>query len=216
MRHFILLLFCVFSFDLAICQDQNPFTQEVQQLIAKDDISSQEEIVLFTGSSSVRFWFTVGEEYADYNVVNRGFGGSTFTDLIHFKEELIFAYEPTKVFIYEGDNDIAKEESVESILVKAKSLANEIKERLPATIVYFIAAKPSLSRWELREEYKEFNYTLQAWASFEERVRFIDVWTPMCDKDGEVFSDIFIADGLHMNSKGYDIWAKVVRPYVEE
>jgi len=216
MRHLIIILLCVFSIDLALCQEQNLFTQEIQQLIAKDDVKSHEDILLFTGSSSVRFWSSLDQDYSDYNVLNRGFGGSTFSDLIHFKEELIYAYNPKKVFIYEGDNDISKGESLRSILEKAKSMANEIKERLPSTTIYFLAAKPSLSRWELREQYKEFNYTLQAWASFEERVRFIDVWTPMCDENGEVFSDIFIADGLHMNAKGYKIWSKVVRPYVEE
>lgn len=120
------------------------------------------------------------------------------------------------MFIYEGDNDIFKGESVTSILEKAKSLAREIKERLPEAIVFFISPKPSLSRWELREQYKELNYSLQAWASFEDNVRFIDVWTPMCDEQGQVFDDVFVSDGLHMNAKGYEIWTRIVRPFVEE
>ena len=216
MRYYLFLFLFIASVDLAYSQEQNLFTQEVQQLIAKDDVTSHDNLYLFTGSSSIRFWPNLSEVYEGYNVLNRGFGGSTFTDLIHFKEELIFAYRPAKVFIYEGDNDIFKGESVTSILEKAKSLAREIKERLPEAIVFFISPKPSLSRWELREQYKELNYSLQAWASFEDNVRFIDVWTPMCDEQGQVFDDVFVSDGLHMNAKGYEIWTRIVRPFVKE
>lgn len=185
-------------------------------LSEKKDYETLEGLYLFVGSSSIRFWSTLKEDYGGYNVINRGFGGSTFQDLINFKEELIFAYRPCKVFIYEGDNDIFKGEKVEHIISLAKSIASEIKERLPKTQIYFLAAKPSVARWDKRELYKEFNYTLQSWASFEEDVHFIDVWTPMCDESGDVLEDLFIGDNLHMNSKGYDIWKQVVKPYVEE
>jgi lysophospholipase L1-like esterase len=34
----------------------------------------------------------------------------------------------------------------------------------------------------------------------------------MLDEDGIVMQDIFLEDGLHMNKKGYDIWAKAIGP----
>jgi lysophospholipase L1-like esterase len=36
----------------------------------------------------------------------------------------------------------------------------------------------------------------------------------MLDADGNVRKDLFVEDGLHMNKKGYDIWTKVIRPYL--
>ena len=213
------LWFCLFFLVISaqlLSQDDLPFANEVKMLSEKKDFESQEGLYLFVGSSSIRFWLTLKEDYPDYNVINRGFGGSTFEDLINFKEELIFAYQPCKVFIYEGDNDIFKGEKVDDIIFSAKSIASEIKERLPETQIYFLAAKPSVARWDKRALYKEFNYTLQSWASFEDDVHFIDVWTPMCDKTGQVMGDLFIGDNLHMNSKGYDIWKQVITPYVEE
>jgi len=119
------------------------------------------------------------------------------------------------VFIYEGDNDISQQHPVEEILGRAKSLAAEIRKRIPGSRVYFIAAKPSVARWSLKEAYNEFNFTLQAWASFEEGIHFIDIWTPMCDEDGQVMKDLFVGDNLHMNAKGYKIWADVIGPFVE-
>jgi len=37
----------------------------------------------------------------------------------------------------------------------------------------------------------------------------------MLDENGDVFEDIFIDDGLHMNKKGYDLWAKVISEFLE-
>ena len=42
------------------------------------------------------------------------------------------------------------------------------------------------------------------------KVSYADVWTPMLDSNGEVFKDIFLQDGLHLNEKGYKIWAKAI------
>lgn len=196
-------------------QDAFPFEGEVNQLIQKEDYETLDDLYLFVGSSSIRFWPNLKEEYPDHNVINRGFGGSTFQDLINFKEQLIFAYSPCKVFIYEGDNDIANGDTVEEIMKLAKSIAQEIRHRLPDAEVFFISPKPSIARWDKRELYKELNYTMQAWVSFEEGLHFIDVWTPMCDSNGAVLGDLFIGDNLHMNKKGYQIWKDVITPFVE-
>jgi hypothetical protein len=40
------------------------------------------------------------------------------------------------------------------------------------------------------------------------------VWTPMLQPNGEVMNDIFKEDNLHMISKGYDIWEKVIGRYL--
>ncbi len=42
---------------------------------------------------------------------------------------------------------------------------------------------------------------------------FADVDTPML-VDGEINKTIFINDGLHMNTKGYEIWSKVIKPLI--
>lgn len=214
MTRYILFLIVLLSCYTGMGQDPLRFQEEVEEIISSREVSMDKDVYLFTGSSSVRFWKTLSEDFPDYNIVNTGFGGSTFPDLMHYQDDLIFRFKPKKIFIYEGDNDIFMEHTPMTVLKNAKKLASTIKERLPGSIIYFIAAKPSVARWELRENYKEFNYSLQSWASFEEGIEFIDVWTAMCDDQGEVMKDLFIVDNLHMNKKGYDIWARVVGPFV--
>ena len=58
------------------------------------------------------------------------------------------------------------------------------------------------------------NIALNGWVreqSFSDKgLTFIDVWEPMLDKDRRPIADIFVEDNLHMNAKGYKIWAPII------
>lgn len=172
--------------------------------------------VLFTGSSSVRMWEGLAEAFPEHRVLNRGFGGSEFSDLLEYSDRLIYPYQPSQIFIYEGDNDLAAGESVDAILEEARELREEIREKLPNTPVVFIAAKPSLSRWNMKAKYEDFNKQLQEYAENTELTEFADVWTPMLNENGLVRDELFLSDGLHMNEKGYAIWKQVLEPFLKK
>jgi len=88
-------------------QSSRPFEKEVADLTAQDSTVRKRKVILFTGSSSVRFWKDIQSYFPEYNVVNRGFGGSTMADLLYYTDKLIIPYRPRMIFIYEGDNDLA-------------------------------------------------------------------------------------------------------------
>lgn len=197
-------------------QGLRPFETEVKNLIAKDSlITNKENIILFTGSSSIGFWKDMRSYFPDKNILNRGFGGSTMRDLVYFTPQVILPYNPKTIFIYEGDNDITLGREPQEILASADSVLNQIRTNLPETIkVYFISAKPSVARWHLKDQYLAYNKALEAWTKNKNNVYFIDIWLPMLDKNGIVRKDLFIDDNLHMNKKGYDLWFKEIKQYV--
>ncbi|MGB0177343.1 MAG: GDSL-type esterase/lipase family protein [Owenweeksia sp.] len=117
------------------------------------------------------------------------------------------------LFIYEGDNDIAGGEKPAAIAKEARQLIQRIKKDLPQTRIILNSAKPSVARWNFREQYLDLNKRLQKLA-MEEGIEIADVWSAMVDEKGEVYTDIFIEDNLHMNKKGYDIWGTVMREYL--
>ncbi len=171
--------------------------------------------VLFVGSSSIAKWQDVDDYFPKHRTLNRGFGGSNFTDLIYYAERVITPYKPSKVFVYEGDNDIAQGDSPKTILANAKKLRKIIKKALGKEVpVIFISPKPSVARWEMREQYDATNAALKAYAEKTKYTEFADVWTPAIGKDGKVFSHIFLKDNLHMNAEGYEIWQAVLTPFV--
>lgn len=211
---FFLLLFVG---SIIYCQDPWRFRSEIEQFDLLDqDRLNKENLIVFTGSSSIRFWQSLVSDFPDYNVINRGFGGSEMSDLNYFWDKLILLHQPTKVFIYEGDNDINSGKSIEVIMEGYKYLAQKMAKYLPNTKLYLISPKPSVARWHLKDKYEQLNYSIALWVLWEPNITFIDVWTPMCDDKGEVKKDLFIGDMLHMNDKGYKIWASTVRPFIEE
>ncbi len=191
---------------------QSTFQSEVDQLVEKTIvIDGQKELVLFVGSSSIRFWESLQEDLPELQAVNRGFGGSQMSDLLYHADELIFTLESSAVVIYEGDNDLAAGEAPEDIIKEASELLSRIKSVSNIKKIYFISAKPSIARWTLADQYKKFNELLEVMCMKYEDTHYIDVWTPLCTPAGEVMEDVFIFDGLHLNKKGYRIWAESVR-----
>ena len=170
--------------------------------------------VLFVGSSSVRMWKSIDEDLPQVTAVNRGFGGSQFSDLLYYLDRLVTCYQPSKIFIYEGDNDISSGKKTKEILSDAKQVRQGIAASLPGIPVYFISAKPSVARWKLRKKYQQLNSKLAIYASKTPNTGFVNVWDPALDENGEVLKDIFLEDNLHMNEKGYAIWKKAIEPFL--
>ncbi len=195
---------------------QLPFDKEVKQVQQRNDSlwDSSKETIVFTGSSSIRFWNDVQERFPQQQVLNTGFGGSQFSDLEHYLDELILNYKPVKVFIYEGDNDIFAKKKPKNIVKRAQKILGTLQQENPNMEIVLISAKPSISRWKFRGRYRRLNRKLDRLASTTNGIDFIDVWYPMLDKR-KVKQDIFIEDGLHMNSKGYDIWYDVIKNYID-
>ena len=188
----------------------------IRQFERQDSLNPVESgAVLFVGSSSIAKWQDVADYFPDQRVINRGFGGSEFSDLLHYADRVIYPYQPAKIFIYEGDNDLANGESPEQILAEAKQLRSKIRKALGDTPVVFISPKPSVARWELKDQYEALNAMLKKYAAREKNTEFADVWTPALDESGRVFSHIFVEDSLHMNAAGYHIWQKALAPYLE-
>jgi lysophospholipase L1-like esterase len=217
MLRFILILFLSLSVNVlsVFAQEARPFTKEVNELVAGDAAIDKKKVILFTGSSSIRMWKDLKTYFPDHNVLNRGFGGSQMKDLLYFFDKLVVPYNPRMIFIYEGDNDLASKKSPDEIIATADSILTLIRSKVSKKVkVAFIAAKPSVARWQLKDRYIEFNSKLKTWTATKRNVLFVDVWTPMLDANGAVQKDLFIDDGLHMNKKGYDIWAKEVGKYM--
>jgi len=156
-------------------------------------------------------------DLAGHATINRGFGGSTFHDLIYYADRVIYAYRPKVVFVYEGDNDISAGDTPKEVLKSAKKLRKMIAKNLGKGVpVVFISPKPSVARWELKAEYEAANALLRSFTAKKKSTYFVDVWTPALQPDGAVRNDIFVGDDLHLNAAGYDIWEAAIKPMVEQ
>ena len=213
-------LFILFLTSLAIAQEEKPkgperWEETIQKFEASDKENPKPEGAnLFVGSSSFAIWKDIQDYFPDYQIINRGFGGSNYEDLLYYVDRVVIPYKPAKVFIYEGDNDVARGDEVKDILKRVKKVRKIIKKKLPETEVAILAAKPSIRRWELADEYIKLNQELDLFACKTDKTEFVDVWNPVIGEDGKVFDHIFLEDNLHMNAEGYKIWQKIIEPYL--
>lgn len=196
-------------------QETPPFFNEVQKLVLKYDSTwdRTQESIVFTGSSSIRMWKNLHTLFPGHQILNTGFGGSQASDLLYYLDDLVLKYNPKKVFIYEGDNDIFAKKKPKDVVLTTEKIIAKIKQSNPQVKIVLLSAKPSLSRWKFRAKYKKLNRKLKRLTQKDESLEFIDVWTPMLD-GRKVKNDIFIADGLHMNQKGYSLWYMAIKDFV--
>lgn len=170
--------------------------------------------VLFVGSSSIRMWTTLASDFPSVPVINRGFGGSELKDVIHFADRIVLPYEPGMIFLYEGDNDIENGASAAEVAAAFDRFVQLVRQRLPETRIAFIAIKPSPSRLQMMGEMKKANELIREQAASDDRLEYVDVFTPMLDADGQPRSELFLDDALHLNEDGYALWKEIVAPYL--
>jgi len=213
MKNLILALFLLFSVSVYA---QNPFEREIVAYEKQDSISMpKKDQILFLGSSSFRLWKSFDADMQGIPAFNRGFGGSTLKDALYYFDRMVVKYQPSWIFMYEGDNDIAKGESPEFIRDEFVDFSTRLKKVLPKTKLVFVAARPSLARTSNLQKQRDLNSLIQAVVKEQKGLYYLDMHNPFFNADGTLMQDIFVADKLHLNEKGYQIFAEQIKNFIK-
>ena len=168
--------------------------------------------IVFAGSSSFTKWQSAAEDLAPLPIINRGFGGSTIPEVIHYADRTILKYDPKTVVIYcENDMFGKKSKTPEQVRDAYVALTKTIREKQPDVRLYGLSLKPSPSRWDRREAVIKANKLIQDFIKTDKKHDYIDVW-PVMLKNGRPDPAIFLSDSLHMNEEGYRRWIQVLKP----
>jgi lysophospholipase L1-like esterase len=168
--------------------------------------------VVFIGSSSIRMWTTLADDFPGVNALNRGFGGSRIADSTRYVPRIVSPYHPRLVVLYAGDNDIVEGASAQNVLDDFKAFVATVRKDAPKTPIVFISIKPSPSRAQLIDTMRAANDLIRAYALTQASVRYVDVFDAMLGKDGQPREELFGPDRLHMNRSGYQLWVSIVAP----
>jgi lysophospholipase L1-like esterase len=171
--------------------------------------------VLFVGSSTIRLWSSLAQDFRQLPVViNRGFGGSTMADCEYFSRQLVTRYRPKQVLVYAGDNDLAEGRTPQQVLDSFVHFVQSVRSELPTTRIAYISIKPSPSRVALMPRIRETNALISAYVRNLENAEYIDIFTPMLAADGSPRPELFRGDQLHMNDAGYALWQSVIASHL--
>ena len=214
MRLFRLLL-AVTLFSTPLLADSAKWEKEIAAFEQADAAKAPAKgSIVFVGSSSIRLWKTLAADFPEHQVLNRGFGGSEMADSVAFVDRIVLPYEPKMILVYAGGNDINSGKTPEKVFADFKEFVAKVRAKMPDVDIAYISIAGNPSRWAQVEKVKAANHLIEEYTKQEKGLKFIDVFSKMMGPDGTPQPDIFVADKLHMNAKGYAIWKEVVTPFL--
>ena len=183
-----------------------------------------DENIVFFGDS-ITDYYKINEFFPDVNIINSGISGDEASDLLERIEKDVYRYNPSKVFLLIGINDLNRKVDEKEILSNIQKIINGIKTNRKYAKIYVQSVYPVNHNSFKEHEYKfnkditnerinEFNKKLQNICE-ESDVTYIDVFNKLTDKEGNL-KDIYTVEGLHINDLGYFKVTSVLQKYVYE
>jgi hypothetical protein len=212
---------------LASCNVSRKYTKEATDKWEKDIVKFEQldksekdpaNAILFIGSSSIRMWSTLKEDVAPYPVIQRGFGGSKFSDLAVYADRIVCPHQFRALVIYVG-NDITgdkADKSPEEVVRLFCTIVKTVRKKNADQPIFLIEITPTKSRWAVWPTIKQANLLLKGTCSKLRNTYFIETASAYLNKDGEPRNELFIKDMLHQNHDGYIIWGDLIRKKLDE
>lgn len=177
--------------------------------------SPPRDALLFVGSSSIVGWETA-RSFPEWPVINRGFGGPHVSEVTAHFERVIAPYDFRVLVLYAGDNDIASGLSPAQVADDFAAFVERVRGKFPETPIVFLSIKPSRARWEHWEKMQEANRRIAAYCEKHPRLHYVDLSRCLLDEKSEPREELYLADRLHLNPKGYAAWDGVLLPQLKE
>ncbi len=172
--------------------------------------------VVVTGSSSVRMWSSLQEEFSAWSPVQRGFGGALLWDVAGAADLLIGAHDPSGVVLFAGANDLAEGASAEETFDAYRCVLQRIRDGVGDIPVAMITVTPTPLRWDIWPVAEEFHQLV---------IELSDEWSGLHVVDGrEAYlatgeppdDDLFLGDLLHLSPSGYALWDEQAHAALDE
>ena len=195
----------------------NPFESEVSALearLSQSPISSSP--VVFYGSSSIRLWKSLQQDFSGYAVLNCGFGGSRLTDCVRYANRLVLPRKPSAIVIYAGDNDLAGGAVPEKVFLSFKQLFSIFRTYSPSIPIAFVSVKPSPARMMNLENILKFNQLVDDFLKTQPETEYIDVCSDMLGHDRKPIQALFVSDQIHLSPAGYQILRKEIGEFLSQ
>jgi hypothetical protein len=176
------------------------------------------DALLFIGSSSIRLWKTLEEDMKPYPVIQRGYGGAHFRDMVFFTDRIL-ADHPLSMVVCFVANDISgsgKDGTPQEVLKLFKYFIKQVRAKHPSIPIMQVAITPTQSRWQLWPQINVVNQLIKAFCEKTENLYFINTVPEFLDEHGQPKPHWFVGDQLHLNKKGYEVWNRIIKGEIEK
>ena len=197
-----------------------PASQEINAFLEADKKQMPPAgAVLFIGSSSIRMWDTLAQDFPEIPVINRGFGGSLVHESTLYADRIAIPYKPKMIVMFAGTNDLAYgNKSPQEVFENYKAFVAKVREALPGVRMVYLAISPTKARWNQEDKVLQANHLIQDWMilnnSPTNKLNFINTHDGLLTVDGQPPVNLEREDGLHFNEEGYKVWAALMKPQI--
>ena len=217
---FLLLLFITYHF---IIFDHNK-VKVIEKEVTKE-VMVVDDNYLFLGDS-ITEWYDLDKYYSNLPVINSGISGYTTSSILENLDKMVYKYNPSKVFILIGINDLELEVSNDVVVDNIKKIIKNIKNNRRYSKIYIesiypinnsdneIISSDVINGNRKNADVLEINEKLVKLAA-EENITYIDVYSELVDADGLLRLE-YTVDGLHLSDEGYKKVTEVLQKYVRE
>lgn len=197
---------------------EKEWADDIAALEARDQAEFHPaDSILFVGSSSIRLWNSIVVDMAPYHPIQRGFGGSKFSDVAVFAERLISRHQFSALVLFVG-NDVrgrADDATPEQVVAWFGHIIEVARAAQPSAAICCIEITPTPSRWQAWPKIREVNRALARACAARKHVYFIPTAHAYLGPDGEPLEDLFRDDHLHQNQLGYRIWSAIIKSHLD-
>jgi len=210
------LLICTASQLVAAEQSGSlQWEREIQAFEAADRVNPPpHEAILFVGSSTIRMWKTLAQDFPEHKVLNRGFGGCQIADCTYYAGRIVVPYKPRLIVLRAGGNDIAAGKAPERVRDDFQAFVDRVRANLPKARIAYMAINATPVRWANVDREKKANQLIKDCIAKGKNLDYIDTFDATMGADGKPREELFVKDRLHFNAAGYKILASGVRSHL--
>jgi lysophospholipase L1-like esterase len=174
--------------------------------------------IVLLGSSNIRLWNTLADDFPGMTVVNRGVGGCRLEELVEFAPRLVSAPRPRVIVVSAGTNDIADGRTTESIQAAYERLVAVLRREQPEATIVFLAISPTVKRWDQVERQAQANAAIKAVIDADSQgdLVYLDANAAFLGPDGLPAPECFLDDMQHPSTIGNSRRADLMRPVLEK
>jgi lysophospholipase L1-like esterase len=211
------LLICTASQPTAAKQ---PGSQQWEQAIQAFEAADRTHppprgAILFIGSSTIRFWKALAQDFPEHKVINRGFGGCQIADCTQYADRIVIPYRPRLIILRAGGNDIHAGKTPEQVRDDFQAFVEKVRAKLPKVRIAYMTINATPARWANVEREKKANQLIKDYIAKGENFDYIDTFDATMGADGKPRKELFVMDHLHFNREGYKILASVTRSHLK-
>jgi lysophospholipase L1-like esterase len=190
--------------------------------------------VYFVGDSITRRWGTSDEQYERFlanwrrnffgwNAANFGWGGDTTQNILwRLQNGELDGVNPKIIVVLAGTNNVgnapprtAEDPRIAEVSEGIRAIVRVCRTKVPGATIVLMGITPRNDVMAVMPIVDRINERIAKLADGKS-IRYLNINAALADRDGRFFEGMAHGDGLHLETRGYQVWADALKPVFTE